>query len=117
MVMTGASAGSQFQHRNNRSFSTVDWARMKAGKTYTLQFKASEGVQMELKIFGTHGKRMLFNSHWLSNGDSVKFTWPAEQTRTVMTIRKTASDGKESKARALVYPQDELVVNPLTAAH
>ncbi|MDP3187236.1 Atrophin-1 multi-domain protein, partial [Limnobacter sp.] len=116
MVITGASAGSEFQHRNNRSFSAVDWARMKAGKSYTLQFKASEGIQMELKIFGTKGKRMLFNSHWLNNGDSVKFTWPGEQTRTVITVRKTASDGKESRARALVYPDNDLLRNPLINA-
>lgn len=115
MVITDdASEGSEFQHRNNRSFSAVDWARMKAGKSYALQFKASEGIQMELKIFGTKGKRMLFNSHWLNNGDSVKFTWPGEHTRTVVTVRKTTSDGKESRARALVYPEEEFVANPLS---
>lgn len=113
LIISKASSRSEFQHHDNRSFSGVNWAEMKGGQRYTFKLQSSEDTELELKILSHKGKRVLFNSHWLSNGDSFDFTWPGEPSRAVMSVRKRSDNGKESKARAFVYPKDESIVSPL----
>lgn len=114
VIIRGAKSGSEFQHLNNRSFSGVDWAKMKAGERYTLKLESSEDTQFQLTIYSVGSKRVLFNSHWLSNEESTEFTWPDQKSRTVLSVRKNSDNGKDSRARAFVYAKEDKIVNPLS---
>jgi hypothetical protein len=114
VIISEDASRAEFQHRNGRSFSGVDWAEMQGGQQYTLKLQSSEDTELQLKIESRKGKRVLYKSHWLGNGDSTGFTWPSEESRAVLLVRKNSSNGKESKARAFVYSKDEGIRNPLT---
>ncbi|MCR2745925.1 Atrophin-1 multi-domain protein [Limnobacter parvus] len=114
LILTGASSRSEFQHRNNRSFSGVNWAKMEGGQRYNLKLQSSEDSELQLTILGNKGNRTMFSSHWLGNGDSVEFTWPGESSRAVLSVRKRSDNGGESRVRAFVYAKDEGIINPLS---
>lgn len=113
VILSGITAGSEFQHHNNRSFGSVKWAAMKAGQLYTLQAKATQGGALELKLFGKHSKRLIFNSDWLNNGMRTEFTWPSEPVNAVLTVRATKNSREDVRVQALVHANDSAQGNPL----
>lgn len=113
VILSDIAAGSEFQHRNNRSFGSVDWATMKHGQLYTLQADANQGGSLELKLFGRHSKRLLFNSGWLNNTMQVEFTWPSEPVNAVLTVRATKNSLEDVRVRALVHARNSTFGNPL----
>ena len=116
VVMTGVDHKTQFQNHSNRIFNSTDWGNMRVGKRYALRVQSTHGAQLELRITGSENNRLLFDSGWLNNGDSYTFTWPAGAKKTSMRIAniKSRKSGNEKiSVRAMVYPVDELITNPL----
>lgn len=117
LVITGASRRSQFEQRNNRSFNSASWGHMQAGKRYNLRLNATEDAQFELRILAAENNRVLFNSGWMTNGDSKVFQWPTDAGKWLLTVVKPKDkDGGDATVRAMVYPVDALVTNPLNNA-
>lgn len=116
MVMTGVDPTTVFQNQSNRMFNSTKWGTMRAGKRYALRIQATHGLQLELKITESGSNRLLFNSGWLNHGNSYTFTWPAGATQTsvrVGNIKTRRGPNETASVRAMVYPVDELITNPL----
>lgn len=116
LIIHGTSQQSLFQHRNNRSFNSTNWGKMQAGKRYRLQLRSTEGARLELKVMARGSNRELFNSGWMKNGETVVVNWPEDFGHTVLSVLKPRSSGNTAvtaKVRALVYPLDDRMINPL----
>ena len=116
VILSDIATGSEFQHRNNRSFGSVEWAAMKPGQLYTLRANATQGGSLELKLFGKHSKRLLFNSDWLNNTMQVEFTWPSEPVNAVLTVRATKDSREAVRIQGLVHANGSTIENPLSQA-
>lgn len=83
-------------NRSSRGLNVQPWARPKEGEQFRLTAEARGGASMKLEILTKQGA-VVYDSGELFDGESVKFTWPADETRVVVSA--VNGIGKKSSVR------------------
>lgn len=83
----GASEGSEFEHRNNRSMASVSWAPVKPGARYRVSVQAADSALFQLRFMNPSTWQVVMQTDWLGSGRQRDFIWPSQPVRVVPCIR------------------------------
>ena len=87
---------------NNTGLSKVIWAVPPVGTTLRFDVTATNGALLRLIVL--NGKTVHFDTKDLSNGQSARFTWPANASVTLMATSGANVAGSTVKANLAIVP-------------
>lgn len=78
---------SLFAESKSDSFNRVHWGAPNMGQTYRLTVNASAGCSFRMILRPANSTRVVFDSGFLANGDSVLINWPDAKPASTLQVR------------------------------